>query len=687
MGWAYAGLEVMQQISSLVLIASLVLCTFIGYICYETFDSFWTDRRRKERNRKWQTRLAKLRETRPHFRYKPLGDPTAKEIRLIELYPSNHLDFSIRVISLLGKDIEEYEALSYCWGDVIDSYPIRGLDGSILWISNSLHRALLQLRPKSGVRLLWADAICINQRDAAEKSWQVKQMGLVYQSARRVLVYLGEDEDDSEDLQDFIPRIVSASKRSKAARNPILDIFQLSRTEKKEFGVPDPLWDLLSINALMTLRQRKWFQRVWIIQELLLAKEAIFICGRWECSWLDFLVAVDFTMGTGLLAYSTLQPINISHYEVLQTSRNHWINSPYTWNLRELLERHSRSYATNPVDHIFALVGLAKDGEAIDVDYSKPVADVFFSATKHILLNSKDLGHLNFSGLANHASKVSLPSWVPDWSSETETFPLTMYLSDGFNVKYDRYKKNASSGTESQHVLSLDAKELSLSGYKIGSVASTGPCAPAAKPSTTCTNAVTHDLLCAVSDWAQLVSIDSETTYDLTGEPLSWAFLKALEADLQDESYRRPQDPAILSVQNMIQNMQWTKMLVQPLFGWPAPHYITMAVFMLLRLPFTLYYLLFHRRLIGDLGDYLRTIQKSYGRQLFMTTEGYIGLAPKDTRLGDEVWLLKGGPTPYILRIVDTDMDKYALLGECSVYGIMKGEAWDDAKCHIIKLV
>jgi hypothetical protein len=53
------------------------------------------------------------------------------------------------------------------------------------------------LRLEDRKRLIWADAVCINQADDEEKSWQVRMMGDVYRNADRVLIWLGLAEDGS----------------------------------------------------------------------------------------------------------------------------------------------------------------------------------------------------------------------------------------------------------------------------------------------------------------------------------------------------------------------------------------------------------------------------------------------------------------------------------------------------------
>ena len=64
----------------------------------------------------------------------------------------------------------------------------------------------------------------------------------------------------------------------------------------------------------------------------------------------------------------------------------------------------------------------------------------------------------------------------------------------------------------------------------------------------------------------------------------------------------------------------------------------------------------------------------TYKRRLFFTQEGYIGLAPKGAKVGDEIYLLFGAEVPYVLRRKGDDLQTFEVVGECYCHGIMEGE-------------
>jgi hypothetical protein len=65
----------------------------------------------------------------------------------------------------------------------------------------------------------------------------------------------------------------------------------------------------------------------------------------------------------------------------------------------------------------------------------------------------------------------------------------------------------------------------------------------------------------------------------------------------------------------------------------------------------------------------------TYGRRIFVTGNGTIGLGPASVQKGDIVVEFLGGLTPFVLRPCD---NHYLLVGECYVHGQMEGEGIDE---------
>lgn len=125
-------------------------------------------------------------------------DPTLSEIRLLVVEAgSSHDQIKCRtkVISLTSGSQSQYETISYCWGDATKRSTIF-LNEVEVDIPASSCAALVRVRLQNGPRVVWIDAVCVNQIDLDERSTQVSLMTQVYSKAQGNLIYLGEDPHD-----------------------------------------------------------------------------------------------------------------------------------------------------------------------------------------------------------------------------------------------------------------------------------------------------------------------------------------------------------------------------------------------------------------------------------------------------------------------------------------------------------
>jgi hypothetical protein len=178
------------------------------------------------------------------YQYSPLSD-RLNNIRLIRLLPAEIESAEIRAELLeysLAKSRKlrhSYEALSYVWGDANPPRSVL-IGDDYLHVTPNLHAALIQLRDANFPRIIWIDAICINQADTHEKELQIQSMAKIYGMAKRVVVWLGEAADGSGEAL--------AAVRA-AGIKPIR--FSAEETISK---------------AIMSLLQRQWFKRIWVRQ-------------------------------------------------------------------------------------------------------------------------------------------------------------------------------------------------------------------------------------------------------------------------------------------------------------------------------------------------------------------------------------------------------------------------------------
>jgi hypothetical protein len=117
-----------------------------------------------------------------------------KEIRLVKLHPGRDADQITIELFIVGfESSPSYEALSYVWGSR-DSDVTVFVNGTPFNVTANLADALRCLRPYEGSvdRVLWIDALCINQDSIAEKSVQVAMMGDIYRRAAHTVIFLGD---------------------------------------------------------------------------------------------------------------------------------------------------------------------------------------------------------------------------------------------------------------------------------------------------------------------------------------------------------------------------------------------------------------------------------------------------------------------------------------------------------------
>jgi hypothetical protein len=176
--------------------------------------------------------------------YPPLSS-VHNTIRLLRLFPhqDKNADIQCELFEYSLQDTQSsvthlYEALSYVWGDPDDKLPIL-VNQHRFDVTHSLTRALSRLRNHSLERILWVDAICINQSDQEEKENQIQSMARIYNQAIRVVVWLGEAADNSS--KAFQGMCCDMSKSS------------ISVSDRDEFE-----------SAGLALLCRPWFQRIWV---------------------------------------------------------------------------------------------------------------------------------------------------------------------------------------------------------------------------------------------------------------------------------------------------------------------------------------------------------------------------------------------------------------------------------------
>ncbi|KAF2877025.1 heterokaryon incompatibility protein-domain-containing protein [Massariosphaeria phaeospora] len=235
------------------------------------------------------------------LRYPALRYPDS--IRVLELLPalSETTPLACRLRS--GRIGSAYEALSYVWGDVSDTVDLH-CEGKTTGITQNLDAALRHVRYHDRSRYLWVDAVCINQRDMAERGHQVKLTRKIYKYAKGVLVWIGKDEpyvyhhSVSASIGPEYPKEPWETRMTKATYtfelfhriydHITVNFADLDKVLAKDWSSPETMaWERELANRRKERRQRPlydktwevmetffaftWFYRQWVIQEVVVA--------------------------------------------------------------------------------------------------------------------------------------------------------------------------------------------------------------------------------------------------------------------------------------------------------------------------------------------------------------------------------------------------------------------------------
>lgn len=393
----------------------------------------------------------------PEYIYQALGNPGV--VRVLVVQPADTLEAPLRCsfelydrsAELLGENYRShahYSAVSYTWAEAASPHrylliapplepgPETRHQGpqqqqpplSFLRIAANVDALLRRLRRLLGhgpVRL-WVDAVCLNQRDEAEKARQIPLMGAIYQAARRVHVWLG-------------------GERAEDARRA----FALLRRVDLAGGWDDVLRAGEDRACLAALFGRAWFARRWVVQEAVLAHEAVLHCGAHSIG-LSWVVSAlrkirdgaeggglrqghdagegEGEGGTGLEALGYGPRMLLSSVAMYQ-------QAPMRLSLLKLLWDLHRSECSDERDRIAAVYGLAAVATRPPVlryaeGFRRMCWDTAaFFVNRDALSAHELLLHLtDFGTFAEvNGTKDSLPSWVPDWSRTRRRLARSMF--------------------------------------------------------------------------------------------------------------------------------------------------------------------------------------------------------------------------------------------------------------------
>ncbi|KAL8667151.1 MAG: hypothetical protein Q9168_007323 [Polycauliona sp. 1 TL-2023] len=572
------------------------------------------------------------------YRYDSL-DPTAKTIRLMELLPGN-FDHDIYVLLrnaiLDDENIPTYEALSYTWGSLEQQPDIKIATHQELStdpvyddlaVTRNLDEALRYLRCEKSAREFWIDAICVDQQNLEERGDQVQRMADIYGNARRVIAWLGPTSHRTSFTMETL-RFLS-SQVDIDVPGVYMEPRAGADSHWADLGTPLP-YDEETWHSLHSLLSSSWFKRLWIWQEIVLARPAMIQCGHETLDWAAFRTAIFCLRLKNAMhpdepegVFQRLRRLLHQACDLTQC------NGLYEFD--NALAVTENCLCTDPRDRVYALLNIVSSVSGVmrlKPDYTRATRSVYQDAVLGYLDQTGSLALVAFRDW--DPEEIMKPTWVPD-------------LSKPRNGCYDRNwqpPRRSCWGSKAEAQYMGD-----------GILRATGLyCAEIRSVETLSVDRSQDDFSVVALLRRLALKVDVQVPY-LDGSPMSDALARVLCLD------------------------SWDGESIPSLAAYP----IYVGSGRASALQFVRKVLETGEDRLETLSDdfksneeflskvYLRAVESTF----IITKEGYIGLAPKTVQAGDKVCIVLGCPSLLILR--PGVSGRYTVVGSCYVQGLMDG--------------
>lgn len=602
------------------------------------------------------------------------------QFRMLALEPSGDVGADIRchVHNRSRYHNPEFEALSYRWRDPKDTTPIylrvtvyQGEEESdetpyLPWpVTRNLQQALRALRLPDRDRLLWVDYLCIDQKDIVERGQQVQIMAQIYQMCTRDLLWLGTEDAQISRAMKLIPKIQGhgESGHDKTCKSRV-------ETEKTTFSAfSDQDWDDLKS---LVLHPEVW-DRVWIIQELILSPEFTLICGKdtldWRCinSMLEDNSEISRQADFPGPMARTLQGVfakvsTIRMYRMPPEISIHLFDKSLLSTFFFFLDWK----ATDKRDKVYAVLSIASDGKDLAVDYGNTMDQLSIEFAKICLAqgNMRLLSHSTSycvdkgqylekhpGSPGNSTAEIELlvprrkdwPTWIPDLSDDIISVAKVSGLSIAGTTRFNAC--GSMEATEAMQVSShtiTPALELLMFGVFVDSVALINPVTLVSE-SETPRNRWVRDVLAWAPPEAKQPNADSE--------PYPWS-------DSKNESYLAAFWRTIVTDRRLDKRLTGEDLRLDKLCME-----------------------------ISESSDIPEEHLILAGWRFGKTVAGIYCMLPPQSKVGDVICVPTGGQVPLLLRPKIGDDRLYELIGEAYVHGIMDGMAILRALANMHKMM
>ncbi len=651
--------------------------------------------------------------------YTPL-DSSKREIRILgfvnkplEKKRERHdpVSLTLSAISLDDSGHPPFSALSYVWGKPVHNHHVT-VDEVQMAVTDNLHLALHHLHGSRAEENWWIDALCIDQANLDERGSQVQMMSDIFGSAAITVAHI--------DFSVFKPKpqvsmsLLTTMAKLRGKREALEWLTKVRRDP--DF---DERW-----TELYLLFENAYWRRVWILQELIVSRNLEFFNPDGPC--LD-----STTFAQALQIFEDITPLKlklglqISHqirpiYEDLKFRAMYWENrTPQPQGLRQMIMNSLRLQATDPRDHLFALLSFTEDGPEVigRAAYESAPSHIFAGFVQRYYHKYQSLELILLGGCKRKL--IDLPSWAPDLSAyethvkgnimihekiQEKNFPITLVVQSLLlAAPFPSSPVSFSDDNRTLTVTSVQMGEITgLGGYTKGFVARTIRSAMGvrqldsthAKHSELSSSSLDRNVL--FKNLAQILTLGNLPEISGTIPPtlLGQALTVLLHhAEEPHESEKRRQ----LGVSTLSGWWDLNKYLSidnKTLLSWLLGDNLTLEEredeFVRM---FRTTVLKYEDTVIEDAFVFLKRVHlrilfdtEVVQRVIVYTQDGELGSGPAYCNLGDEIWMLYGCKIPMILRPLP-DMNGFEVVGECVMYDFMAKEmpvlARESERCTI----
>jgi len=614
-----------------------------------------------------------------------------------------------------------YSAVSYAW-DAQTPTSSTICESKLLLITTNCEGALNYLSREMSPDFLWVDSICIDQTNIDERNKQVGLMAEIYRKAKNVFIWLGQGDEESAIAMETLEELAQLAKLSPEAVEWKFKKMQESTrsqvlTRFKKAGIP--LGSLLPeaylpwLHLMNAISGRSWFQRIWTLQEIVLAKEAVLICGNHSISWeslsqiAEMITECDASSGLTQYPGDEFQRVRVvsmlrgllgvgpppraisyqlpAEHPFGSIKMDASINS----NLPVLgIASHfflaSCLLCFDLKDRVYGLYAILQQ-YGINLqqpDYNKSVQVIYTETARALIEHDSSLELLYY--VSCQRIMAGLPSWVPDpshgWLPWMPGFEFTSSTND----------------SEARFAFGIDGS-LSIFGFEIDTVTrrSNELKVSGSVDFENISNernffgSYSH-VIRGLHEWIRF-ALKGETT--MPSEPMD-AFCMTTLQEIALAFCKNPEGWS--KVRNFFR--AWTEVILPAGYPFMAPSldlnglpidteeeqnpenlteaYLESSEF---AADLSIYKHISEQPATGMIHKIV--VQRGDGNCLFTTSSSRLGMAVRYIEEGDKLVLCAGMRLPMVLREVE---GQYIVLGAAYLHGAMHGELWDE-KANLLK--